>query len=41
MGENIYKQCDQQGINFQNTQTVYATQYQETKTKGRQLRQKI
>ena len=20
MGENIYKQCDQQGINFQNTQ---------------------
>ena len=41
MGENICKQCDQQGINFQNIQTVYTTQYQKTKTKGRRLRQKI
>ena len=41
LGENICKQCDQQGINFQNIQTVYTTQYQKTKTKGRRLRQKI
>ena len=28
MGENIYKQCDQQGLNFQNIQTAHITQYQ-------------
>ena len=26
MGENICKQCDQQGLNFQNTQTTHTTQ---------------
>ena len=28
MGENIYKQVDQQGINLQNIQTAHASQYQ-------------
>ena len=28
MGENIYKQCDQQGINLQNLQAVHAVHYQ-------------
>ena len=27
LGENICKQCNQQGINFQNIQTAYTTQY--------------
>ena len=27
MGENICKQCDQQGINFQNTQVSHTVQY--------------
>ena len=27
IGENIYKQCDQQGINFQNMWTAYTAQY--------------
>ena len=31
MGENIYKQVDQQGINLQNIQTVHAAQYQNKK----------
>ena len=31
MGENICKQCDQQGVNVQNIQTAHATQYQENK----------
>ena len=26
MGENIYKQCNQQEINFQNIQTAYTAQ---------------
>ena len=26
MGENICKQCDQQGFNFQNIQPAYTTQ---------------
>ena len=28
MGENICKQCYQQGINFQNIQTAHTAQYQ-------------
>ena len=28
MGKNICKFCDQQELNFQNTQTAHATQYQ-------------
>ena len=28
MGENIFKRCKQQGINFQNIQTAYTAQYQ-------------
>ena len=31
MGENIYEQCDQQGLNFQNIQTVHTTQQQQQK----------
>ena len=31
MGENIYKQCDWQGLNFQNKQTVHITQQQQQK----------
>ena len=31
MGENICKQCDKQGIDFQNIQTAHATQYQKNK----------
>ena len=27
MGENICKQCDQQGINLQNIQTPHVAQY--------------
>ena len=30
MGENIFKQCNQQGINLQNTQTPHTAQYQKT-----------
>ena len=26
LGENICKQCNQQGLNFQNTQTAHTTQ---------------
>ena len=29
MGENICKQCNQQGLNFQNMQTIHTTQYQQ------------
>ena len=28
MGENIYKWCDQQGLNFQNIQTAPTARYQ-------------
>ena len=31
MGENICKQCDQQGPNFQNIQTAHTTQQQKHK----------
>ena len=30
--ENIYKQCDWQGLNFQNRQTACTTQQQENQT---------
>ena len=29
MGENVCKWCDQQGLNFQNIQTVHTAQYQQ------------
>ena len=29
MGENICKQCDRQGLNFQNIQTAHTTQQQQ------------
>ena len=31
MGENICKQCNQQGLNFQNIQAAHAAQYQKNK----------
>ena len=31
MGENIYKCCDQQGLNFQNIPTAHTTQQQQQK----------
>ena len=31
MGENICKQWERQGVNFQNIQTARATQYQKIK----------
>ena len=31
MGENICKQCDQQGISLQNLQIAHVAQYQESK----------
>ena len=31
MAENICKQCNQQGLNFQNIQTAHATQQQKNK----------
>ena len=33
MGENICKQCDQQGISLQNLQIAHVAQYQESKQK--------
>ena len=30
MGENICKQCNQQGVNFQNIQTARATQFRKS-----------
>ena len=32
MGENVCKQWNQQGINFQNIQTAHTTQYQKKQT---------
>ena len=32
MGENICKQCDWQGLNFQNIQTAHTTQQQHKQT---------
>ena len=37
MGENICKQSDQQGINFQNTQTAYAAWCQKNKQPNQKL----
>ena len=37
MQENIYQQCEQQGINLQNIQTAHAAQYE----KNKQYNQKI
>ena len=31
MGENIYKQCEQQRLNLQNIQAAHTTQYQKNK----------
>ena len=31
LGENIHKQCDQQGFNFQNIQTAHTSQYKKKK----------
>ena len=31
IGENIYKQCEQQKLNLQNIQAAHATQYQKNK----------
>ena len=30
LGENIHKQCNQQGLIFQSIQTAHTTQYQKT-----------
>ena len=38
MGENICKQCDQQGLNFQNIQAAHTTQQQQ---KNKQPNQKM
>ena len=32
MGENIHKRYDWQGVNIQNIQTTYTTQYKKTQT---------
>ena len=32
MGENIYKQCDQKGLSFQNIQAAHSTLQQKTKS---------
>ena len=37
MGENICKQCDQQGLNFQNIQTAHTAQYQKNKQPNQKL----
>ena len=37
MGENICKQSDQQGINFQNTQTAYVARYQKNKQPNKKM----
>ena len=37
MGENTWKQCDRQGTNLQNIQTVHATQYQKTKQPNQKM----
>ena len=33
LGENICKLCNQQGLNFQNIQTAYATQKKDQKNR--------
>ena len=37
LGQNICKWCDQQGLNFQNTQTAYTTQPQKNKQPNRKM----
>ena len=37
MGENIFKQSDQQGINLSNIQTAHAAQYQENKQPNQKM----
>ena len=37
MGENICKQCYQQGISLQNLQTAYAAQYQKNKQPNQKM----
>ena len=34
---NICKRCDQQGLNFQNIQTVHTTQQQKNKQPNRKM----
>ena len=31
LGKNIFKRCNQQGVNIQNTQTAHTTQYQKNR----------
>ena len=33
LGKNVWKRCDQHGLNFQNVQTAHTTQYQKQKQK--------
>ena len=40
MVENIYKQCNQQGLNFQNILTAHAAQYQENKQSNTKMDRK-
>ena len=40
LGENICKQCDQQGINLQNIQTAHAAQYQKNKQPNQKMGRK-
>ena len=37
MGENICKQCNQQGLNFQNIQTAHAIQYLKNKQPNQKM----
>ena len=37
MRENICKQCDRQGINFQNVQIAYTAQYQKSKQPNQKM----
>ena len=37
MGENICKQCDQQGISLQNLQIAHVAQYQESKQPNQKM----
>ena len=36
MGENIWKGCDQQGVNIQTIQTAHTTQYQKNPKQSKQ-----
>ena len=37
MGENICKQCNEQGINLQNIQTAHEARYQKNKQPNKKL----